>query len=59
VIYEIEFTDGSLEKFEADSGVDAMRIAEVWFARKYGKLLTEIGIFGCREVASAPEICHP
>lgn len=59
MIFEIEFEDGTSEKFHAESGTEAMRTAEEWFAREHGLLLTEVGIFGCREVASAPEVCHP
>lgn len=48
--FEIEFEDGTIKDFEADSGKAAMYAADVWYAREFETLLSEVGIIGCREV---------
>lgn len=48
--WEIEFEDGTINTFDAESGKEAMFDADVWYSRQFNKLLSEVGIIGCREV---------
>ncbi len=50
MIWQIEFEDGTVRDFDAESGTEAMNTADAWYARKFDTLLSEIGIIGCREV---------
>ncbi len=49
--WEIEFEDGTVERFDAEGATEAMNIADKWYARKFNTLLSEFGIASCREVA--------